>query len=326
MQTGFSALINKAQLAGKAEPRGRYAPSPSGALHLGNARTALLAWLQIRLQNGVFVMRMEDLDSPRVVSGSATQILDDLEWMGLDWDEGGQLGGLFSPYVQSQRGELYAAALDLLNKQDRVFTCTCSRRDIAMAASAPHGRTPIYPGTCRGKEHSLQEGGAYSQRYRVPIEAVGFTDNIVGPFTQDLARDVGDFVLRRADGLYAYQLAVVVDDLLMGITDVVRGVDLIESTPRQILLYRALGVSAPEFWHVPLMLDKKGRRMSKRYHSQTIVDFRAEGGNPSQLIGLLAASVGMVESNMLVTATELLHRYDLESFKRHLIRLSPKTM
>lgn len=318
----FAALMHQAKLACKDGPRGRYAPSPTGALHLGNARTALLAWLQIRLQKGIFVMRMEDLDGPRVLPGCAAQILDDLEWMGLDWDEGGQRSGSFSPYEQSQRGELYALALDLLHKQGRVFACTCSRKDIAMAASAPHGRTPVYPGTCRWKMHSGSDDRAHSLRYRVPDENLGFSDKIMGTFTQHLSRDVGDFVLRRADGLYAYQLAVVVDDLLMGITDVVRGIDLIDSTPRQILLGQALGASVPAYWHVPLMSDQEGRRMSKRYRSQTIAKFRADGGSPSQLVALLAASVGLVKTDKEISPNNLLQRYDLDSFKQLLSRVS----
>lgn len=299
-------------------PRGRYAPSPTGDLHLGNARTALLAWLQIRLCGGIFVMRMEDLDCPRVVPGCAKQILDDLEWLGLDWDEGGGSGGTFSPYEQSKRTDLYAAALELLKKQGQVFPCSCSRRDIAMAASAPHGRTAVYPGTCRSRSSSAGENDARSWRYRVPARELVFNDKLVGVYSQNLARDVGDFVVRRADGLYAYQLAVVVDDLLMGITQVVRGIDLLDSTPRQILLFEALGAESPDYWHVPLMSDQ-GRRMSKRSGSQTITAYRARGGSSSQLVGLLAASVGLVQTGTQISPSELLDEYDVEGFRRRLV-------
>ena len=318
-QIEFSNLVSKAAAATGA--RGRYAPSPTGALHLGNARTALLAWLQIRLRKGIFVMRMEDLDGPRVVPGSATQILDDLAWLGLDWDEGGLSGGTFSPYEQAQRSRLYAAALDLLKNQKRVFPCRCSRRDIALAASAPHGHSPVYPGTCRSGQNAMKPGDVRSWRYRVPVRHLVFNDSVVGPYGQHLAQEVGDFVVRRADGLYAYQLAVVVDDLLMGITDVVRGMDLLDSTPRQILLFEALGGAVPNYWHVPLMSDQ-GLRMSKRHGAQTIAEYRAQGWSSSRLVGLLAASVGMVERDTQITPQELLDKYDLHSFRQHLARVS----
>lgn len=316
----FPALLREAKAAGQTAPRGRYAPSPTGDLHLGNARTALLAWLQIRLRQGTFIMRMEDLDGPRVVPGSSTRVLDDLEWLGLDWDEGVRSGGVFSPYEQSRREQLYAAALDMLEEQGRVFPCTCSRRDITMAASAPHGRMAVYPGTCRRASRPGPGGDTYAWRYRVPAEQLAFVDKVCGAFAQHLEREVGDFVLKRKDGLYAYQLAVVVDDLLMGVTDVVRGMDLIDSTPRQILLFRALGAGVPDYWHVPLMRDAHGRRMSKRSGSRTIAGFRAEGGSSSQLVGLLARSAGLIDSEMRITPSELLRLHDLESFRQRLAR------
>lgn len=313
----FQSLLVKGALSRAGGTRGRYAPSPTGAQHLGNARTALLAWLQTRLQGGAFVMRMEDLDLPRVQPGSAVQILAELKWMGLDWDEGQGAGGGCCPYRQSKRDDLYAAALELLDNNGLVFRCVCSRKDIRMAASAPHGKTPKYPGTCR-HEKSILHDRPHTWRFRVPKGTTSFDDATAGRATQNVAMEVGDFVLKRGDGLYAYQLAVVVDDALMGISDVVRGMDLIESTPRQILLYEALGAPPPTFWHVPLMRDGDGRRMSKRFGSATIEDFRAGGGDARQLVGELAASLGLVEPGASLRPRDLLTMYDIDTFRQHL--------
>lgn len=316
----FQSLLAEGALRRGEGVRGRYAPSPTGAQHLGNARTALVAWMQARLQNGVFVMRMEDLDLPRVQPGSAAQILSELEWMGIDWDEGQGVGGVCAPYRQSERNDLYAAALELFDDNGLVFKCVCSRKDIRMAASAPHGKTPKYPGTCR-LETPDSHDRPYAWRFRVPNETIGFDDAIAARATQNVETEVGDFVLKRSDGLYAYQLAVVVDDALMGISDVVRGMDLIESTPRQILLFDALGVPPPTFWHVPLMRDGDGRRMSKRFGSTTIESFRAGRGNARQLVGELAASLGLVEPGASLTPRDLLSMYDIETFRRHMQRV-----
>ncbi len=273
--------------------------------------------MQARLADGVFVMRMEDLDLPRVRPGSAAQILSELEWMGIDWDEGPGVGGICSPYRQSERNDLYAAALELLDNKGLVFKCVCSRKDIRMAASAPHGKTPKYPGTCRLNKPCLRDR-PYTWRFRVPNETISFDDAIAGKTSQNVEKEVGDFVLKRNDGLYAYQLAVVVDDALMGITDVVRGVDLIESTPRQILLFEALSMPPPTFWHVPLMRDDDGRRMSKRFGSKTIEDFRAGGGDARQLVGELAASLGLVEPGASLMPRDLLSLYELSTFRHHM--------
>ena len=277
--------------------------------------------MQARLQDGEFVMRMEDLDLPRVHPGSAPQILDELKWMGIDWDEGAGVGGASSPYLQSGRNDLYAAALALLETKGLIFSCICSRRDIRMAASAPHEKTPIYPGTCRYRKHDPHQQPV-AWRYRVSNEIISFDDNITGAVSQNVGSEVGDFVLRRKDGLYAYQLAVVVDDALMGITDVVRGMDLIDSTPRQILLYRALDTVGPEFWHVPLMRDSDGRRMSKRFNSFTIERFRAGGGSARQLVGELAASIGLIEPGVSLTPRDLLSLHDIDTFRQCLTAAS----
>lgn len=302
--------------------RGRYAPSPTGPLHLGNLRTALLAWLQVRRVGGVFVLRMEDLDRPRVVPGSAQQLLDDLRWLGLDWDEGpegtrakkqGPEGGPFGPYTQSERDHLYEAALAALIERGDVFRCWCSRRDIAEAASAPHGASPIYPGTCRDlneAQHAQRQAEKPDRvpawRFRVRDTTITFRDELCGEVTQRLADEVGDFVVRRADGLFAYQLAVVVDDLAMQITDVVRGEDLLDSTPRQIALARALGGDPPRYWHVPMMLDEAGERLSKRDGSRSLAELRAAGWTPERVVGHLAATLGWAQEGALLRPHDLL--------------------
>lgn len=260
-------------------------------------------------------MRMEDLDRPREVPGSAARILAELEWMGLDWDEGIRAGGDCGPYNQSQRDEIYHAVLTQLREMGLIFRCTCSRKDIRIAASAPHGKTPVYPGTCRsGTSRPSDRPAAW--RYRVGPGIVTFTDNVSGPFRQNVEREVGDFVIRRTDGIFAYQLAVVVDDALMGITDVVRGKDLLHSVPRQILLYQAVGAPIPAYWHVPLLLNEAGRRLAKRCGSHTVEEFRNAGGSPQELVGLLAASVGLTDAGDELLPEDLLRLHDPVSFRR----------
>ncbi len=317
MNPEYQRLFDLAQRQRDRPPCGRYAPSPSGPLHLGNARTAMLAWLQARLNGGRFIMRMEDLDRARVRPGSARQIVDDLRWIGLDWDEGPDVGGGTGPYEQSARDGIYAMALSRLCNSRRLFACYCSRKDIRQAASAPHGRDgPIYPGTCRerGSDDDTQRGRSAALRYRVSAGQIRVEDVVAGPIVQDLSRDVGDFVVRRADGVFAYQLAVVVDDALMGVTDVVRGVDLCESTPRQVALFRALNLPTPRYWHVSLMVDEEGKRMSKRDGSASVMEFRARGGKPAKLVGQFAASLGLCPPDTAVSVQELLRTHDLSSF------------
>ena len=326
---GFERLRQKAAELRTRGPRGRYAPSPTGPLHLGNARSALLAWLLTRLQGGTFALRMEDLDQPRVRSGSARQIVQDLRWMGLDWDEGPDVGGPLGPYDQSARDDLYRTALQVLKDRDLVFPCYCSRKDIAQAASAPHGRSPVYPGTCRDLAPDARVAAAARHpdrtpawRLRVDDALIAMEDGVYGEFSQSMSEDVGDFVLRRADSLFAYQLAVVIDDGLMGITDVLRGFDLLDSSPRQIYLFRVFGFPIPTFWHVPLMLDEAGNRLSKRDGSDSIAQYRDRGVEAPHLVGLLAASIGLVESGRELTARELLHESTLSTFQERLQRVA----
>jgi glutamyl-Q tRNA(Asp) synthetase len=233
--------------------RGRFAPSPTGALHAGSLVAALASWLDARAHDGAWLVRIEDLDPPREVAGACRQILDALAAFGLAADE--------PPVFQSTRGELYQQALERLQAAGLVYGCACSRAEIAVA-QRQRGLPPhLYPGTSRGGTDGRP---VRALRVRVPDQVVGFTDRACGPYAQNLARDVGDFVLRRADGLWAYQLAVVVDDAEQRITDVVRGADLLDNTPRQIWLQRVLGLPTPRYLHVPVVTNARGEKLSKQ--------------------------------------------------------------
>lgn len=277
--------------------RGRFAPSPSGRMHLGNLFCALLSYLSVKSRGGEWILRIEDLDTARCRPDYARQVEEDLRWLGLAWDEGGSAGGPDAPYFQSQRTALYEAALARLRGMGRVYPCFCTRAQLH-AASAPHredGLT-VYPGTCRGltpEDIARREaaGRKGALRLRVPEETVTFTDGHLGEVTEYLPTDCGDFLLRRSDGLFAYQLAVVVDDAAMGVTEVVRGADLLSSTPRQLLLYELLGWEAPEFYHFPLLLSPDGRRLSKRDGDLGLGALR-ERYTPEEVVGKLAYLAG----------------------------------
>jgi len=298
-------------------PRGRYAPSPTGLLHVGNARTALVAWLSVRARGGTFVWRVEDLDPPRQLAGAADAAAFDLAWMGLDWDEDPDAGGPFAPYVQSARRDVYEAALQSLHDSGRLFPCRLSRRELATIASAPHageGDETPYPATARPSSltphwyERLRAGdddGA-ALRFRVDERPVRFVDRVQGPIEEHVGRTCGDFVLKRRDGLYAYQLAVAVDDWTMRIDEVVRGADLLTSTARQIQLLEALGAQRPAWAHVPMVLDPEGERLSKRHGSLTLRALREAGVRPEQLVGLLAWSLGLLETPAACRASDLL--------------------
>jgi glutamyl-tRNA synthetase len=275
--------------------RTRFAPSPTGDLHLGGAFCALASWVLARASGGAFVVRVEDLDGPRVVPGSEARILDDLTSLGLAWDEGPRVGGPHGPYAQSARSGLYQAALDQLWAKGLVYPCDCSRADIARVASAPHaGEEVVYPGTCRelDPERSMKRPPAL--RLRVPAGAVVTIDDAsFGPLTQDIGASVGDFVLRRGDGVFAYQLAVVVDDLAMEIDLVVRGVDLLPSTPRQVLLAQLLEAkAAPRTLHLPLIVDTDGQRLSKRTAGAAVRRLLAARVSSEEILGTLAGALG----------------------------------
>lgn len=304
-------------------PRGRYAPSPTGALHMGNAATALAAWLSVRARGGAFVLRVEDLDRPRAVSGAAEAIRGDLRWLGLDWDEGDDVGGPHAPYAQSRRGRRYDAAFERLRALGRVYPCFCSRRDVAAAASAPQapGDEPVYPGTCRRLSDSeidrrLAAGDPPSWRFRGGDAPPDAYEDLVRGRLDPPATSSGDFVVRRADGTAAYQLAVVVDDAAMEITEVVRGADLIPSTFRQLLLYAALGLPAPRFGHVPLFVGADGVRLSKRHRGTSIAELRAAGRTAPAIVGAIARRLGLLGRERPVTPRELVDGFDLAALRR----------
>jgi len=303
--------------------RGRFAPSPTGPLHLGNARTALVAWLAARAAGGALVMRVEDLDGPRVRPGLEARILEELAWLGLDWDEGPDAGGAFGPYRQSERLPLYAEALARLREAGLAYPCFCSRAEIAASSQAPHGPSddgPRYPGTCRDLAAAGREERARTRRpawrFRVPPGPVAFEDQVHGPRALDVAVAVGDFVVARADGVPAYQLAVAVDDAAMGVTDVVRGDDLLPSTARQILLYRALGLAAPRFAHVPLVVGPDGARLAKRHGAVSLGDLRSRGADPRAVVGLLAALTDLAPEGARVGPRDLVSGFDLARLPR----------
>ena len=282
---------------------GRYAPSPSGRMHLGNLMCCLLAWLSAKSKGGQVLLRIEDLDAVRCPRVYADAIMDDLAWLGLAAD------GPTPTVYQSERSEIYQQYYDILLKKGLVYPCFCSRSQLH-AASAPHrsdGQV-VYAGTCRGlsdaevARRSLTRAPAF--RVQVPDEEIAFTDGHLGRYAENLARDCGDFYLRRADGVFAYQLAVVVDDALMGVTEVVRGSDLLSSTPRQLWLYRELGLTAPQFYHLPLLLAPDGRRLSKRDGDQSLENLRTRY-TPQEIIGKLAYVCGLQDTPAPASPQEL---------------------
>lgn len=279
-------------------------------MHLGNLCCCLLAWLSAKSRGGRVILRIEDLDALRCPRAFADLLEQDLAWLGLAADEGGSAGGAHGPYYQSGRAALYQQFYDVLARKGLVYPCFCSRSQLH-AASAPHradGQV-VYPGTCRGLTPAQIAAKtavrAPAWRVRVPAERVAFTDGHLGPYAEDLAADCGDFYLRRADGVFAYQLAVVVDDALMGVTEVVRGADLLSSTPRQVWLYRALGFAPPQFYHLPLLLAPDGRRLSKRDGDDSLENLKARY-TPQEIIGRLAYACGLQDTPAPRAPAELL--------------------
>ena len=292
--------------------RGRLAPSPTGAQHVGNARTYLIGWLAARSAGGSLALRIEDIDSPRIKPGAVDLIRADLDWLGLDWDG--------EPVVQTRRLALYEKALSRLQEQELVYPCTCTRSDVAQAASAPHAEQegPTYPGTCAHRTAAAADrlvGRPFSWRFRVR-RAPAFVDRFRGPVRIDDSQLGGDFVVWKSAGTPAYQLAVVVDDADMGVTEVVRGDDLVPSTPRQLLLYEALGLSPPEFVHVPLVVGTDGRRLAKRHGDTRLSALRDAGVRAEAVIGLLAWSCGWLPTAEPVRARDLLSVFRLDAIPR----------
>jgi len=274
--------------------RGRLAPSPTGLLHVGHARTFRIAAERAAQHRGTLILRNEDLDHQRCRSEFVTAMIEDLRWLGIQWTEGPDCGGTFAPYSQSERRMKYLEAWRRLRDQGMIYPCACSRRDVAQAASAPNDADdePIYPGTCRGCDdaRNFDEPRGLNWRFRVPDGGeISFTDLHFGEQRMVAGRDFGDFIVWRRDDVPAYQLAVVVDDAAMRITEVVRGADLLKSTARQILLFRALGHFPPAYWHCDLLRDEAGARLAKRHDGLSIRRLREVGLSPEQV---RAGSVG----------------------------------
>lgn len=306
-------------------PVGRFAPSPSGRIHLGNILCCLLAWLSVRQKGGKVLLRIEDLDTARCPRRYSEQMLEDLLWLGLDWDEGPEVSGPQEPYYQSERTESYEAALQKLQEQGLVYPCFCTRAELH-ATSAPHREDGqvLYAGTCRDlTAEQIAEKTQHrtpAMRLRVPDEVWSFTDGHMGAYCENLARDCGDFLLRRSDGMFAYQLAVVLDDATMGVTEVVRGADLLDSTPRQLYLYHLLGLTPPAFIHFPLLLTADGRRLSKRNADAGLDDLRPRF-SPAEILGRLAYLAGFNPDMESKTAEQLLADFDWTKVPQEDIRI-----
>ncbi len=332
---------------------GRLAPAPTGALHLGNARTFLVAWLRARLSGGKLLLRLEDLDHPKVKPHAAKQAYLDLAWLGLDWDEGPAasfppyddlpLGG--DPYVQSQRLAFYQTLLDDLKARGLIYPCVCTRKDLENSASAPNGGEDLlekrYPGTCR--ERFTVAGGAYVSdpvpvgadgrgvgwRFKVnPGEAISFVDGFAGPGGGVLSEWSGDFVIARGDRA-GYQLAVVADDHAMGVTEVVRGDDLLASTQRQLVLYRTFAWPPPAFFHLPIVAGPDGRRLAKRHGDTRLSVLRERGEGPDRVLGWLAWSCGWTDGLREISLAEIRERATTRGFAgipREKIIVSPDAL
>jgi glutamyl-tRNA synthetase len=294
---------------------GRLAPSPTGGLHLGHARTFLIAWLAARHAGGRIILRIEDLDASRVRAEARNATRLDLQWLGLDWDEGLDVGGPSAPYIQSERLPYYEDVLDRLKASESVYPCTCTRADIGRAASAPHleDEGPTYPGTCaqrRAVDARTLVDRPFAWRFRVPPGLVGWDDLFLGPTELDPSRVGGDFIVGRHTIGPSYQLAVVADDAAMGVNQVIRGSDLVPSTPRQILLYRQLGWPEPRFGHVPLTVTPDGRRLAKRDGSIKLSSLCKAGVDPRRLVGSLIHSCGWSDSIVPSMPRDAIDRFD----------------
>ncbi len=293
---------------------GRFAPTPSGRMHLGNVFSALMAWASVRSQNGSLILRVEDLDIRAHNPQYTSLLLDDLQWLGLTWDKG--------PYYQSKRTELYQEALSDLRQQGLLYPCFCSRADLH-AAQAPHASdgTYVYARTCRNLSKSEREELAKHKipatRIRVPNKTYAFEDKVYGQTSQNLFKLCGDFIVQRADEIFAYQLAVVVDDADMGVTEVVRGSDLLSSTPRQLYLQDVLGLSHPTYAHLPLLVAPDGRRLSKRNHDLDLGVLRSQGKTPEEILGFLAYCVGLTKENEPLSAVQIANRFSWETLRAH---------
>ena len=296
---------------------GRFAPTPSGRLHLGNLLCCLLAYLSARSQGGRFLLRIEDLDVPRCPRRLSDQCIEDLRFLGFDWDEG--------PLYQSQRTEIYQKAFDELSRMGLVYPCFCTRAQLH-AAIAPNlgDHEPVYSRACAGltQEEIAERMNTRkpAMRMRVPDEIVSFEDEHFGRISENLATGSGDYIIRRSDGLFGYQLAVVIDDALSGVTEIVRGRDILFSTPRQIHLQRTLGFDTPRYAHIPLLMDANGRRLAKRDKDLDLTAL-SKIMTPEQILGMLACSAGVIPENRAASLSELIKAFDWKNVKKDDIRL-----
>ena len=300
--------------------RGRFAPSPTGFLHLGNVFIALLAWLEMRQKGGAFVLRIEDIDEERSHEEYACALMEDLKWLGLDWDEGPDIGGTYAPYTQQARYAHYETALAVLRAQGLLYPCFCSRARL-MGVGAPHeGEVRVYDGHCFRMTEEERIAAEHlrrpSFRVHVPAKDIVFIDATYGVQRMNLAQSVGDFRVRRSDGLYAYPLATPVDDGAMQISDVLRGRDLLGETPAQIWLLETLGYAAPRYRHVPMLVDANGKRLSKRQKGLTVRELRAAGKKPAAILGELSHACGIIEQQEKLSARELVAAADFSKLRR----------
>ena len=291
-------------------PIGRFAPTPSGQMHLGNVFAFLIAWLSVKSRGGAIVLRMEDLDTQRTSDAYAETLRDDLRWLGLSWD--------WEQPAQSGRSDIYDRYFEMLREKNLLYPCYCTRSQLH-SVNAPHRSdgTYVYPGTCRHLTSAQMAAFGRNPAWRVcvPDEFWEFTDLLQGPYRENLLRDCGDFVVRRADGCYVYQLAVTVDDGLAGVTEVVRGVDLLGSAPRQMYLQELFGFPSPQYGHVPLLLAPDGRRLSKRDGDLDLGALR-QRFHPEEIIGILASSCGLITKFEPVSARELASQFSWEKMKK----------
>lgn len=306
---------------------GRLAPSPTGLLHLGNAWAFLLAWLSARSRGGNLLMRLEDIDPQRCRNEYSQKILEDLHWLGLNWDG--------APIRQSERSALYESALNRLQKLGMIYPCFCSRKELRSLAHAPHPGAEIgdsgapYPGTCRHlapeiAEARLAQGQKAALRLRCPELRLDFLDLIAGPQEASAADAGGDFALRRSDGVWAYQLATALDDALGGVTEVVRGRDILASTPRQLIILRLLGLPEPRYAHIPLLLDENGERLAKRHQSLSLRALKERGVRPEAIIGGLGKLAGFNPTGRACTPEELLPAFSFANLPREDLRCDPE--
>lgn len=301
---------------------GRFAPTPSGFIHLGNAFCSLLAWLYAKKSGGKIILRIEDLDPQRCTRPRADALAHELEWLGLTWDAGAYASCNSEAYFQSRRSEIYAQYFQKLAQKNLVYPCFCSRSELH-AAEAPHASdgSLLYAGTCRSLSEAQRQAKAKLRqpawRVKVADVPISFTDAHYGVQCYRLDKECGDFIIRRSDGVYAYQLAVTIDDALMGITQVVRGCDLLSSTPMQLYLYQKLQLTPPAFCHIPLLTAADGRRLSKRDGDLEISLLHARYGSPQPIIGLLAHLAGQIEKPEPLTTSDLLKIFDAGKIPKH---------